>query len=247
MQPNGPAARSQLDSARQRFNARSGPRWRFARAVTNFLRHRVCDLPLTVHGFEHVPHGEPLIVAAAPHRNGMDAFLLFHALPIEPRLYFLGSREAVARRPLSRLAIDLFGGMVPVATAGQLNREALEVALAILADGASLGIFPEGADLASLPDDRLAPIKRGVAFLALRSGRRVLPVGLPNSRELWRGRSLEISIGPPLQPPTDGNSREREAALVANLVQALERLRPPARTAPPPQARQWRWLSHLVG
>src|SRR5215207_8678736 len=78
MQPNGPAARSQLDSARQRFNARSGPRWRFARAVTDFLRHRVCELPITVHGFEHVPHGEPLVVAAAPHRNGMDAFLLFH-------------------------------------------------------------------------------------------------------------------------------------------------------------------------
>ena len=247
MQLDGQAARSQPDSAHRRFNPRSGPRWRFAHAVTDFLRQRVCDLPLTVHGLEQVPRGEPLIVAAGPHRNGMDAFLLFHALPIEPRLYFLGSREAVARRPLSRLAIDLFGGMVPVATEGQLNREALEIALAILADGASLGIFPEGADLPNLPDDRLGPIKRGVAFLALRSGRRVLPVGLPNSRELWRGRSLEISIGPPLQLPTDGNSREREATLVTDLVQALERLRPPAGIAPPLQARQWRWLSHLVG
>ena len=122
----------------------------------------------------------------------MDAFLLFHALPPEPRLYFLGSREAVARRPLNRaLAIDIFGGMVPVATEGQLNREALEVALAILADGASLGIFPEGADLPNLRIDGLGTDQTWVAFLALRSGRRVLPVGLPNSRELWRGRSLE--------------------------------------------------------
>jgi 1-acyl-sn-glycerol-3-phosphate acyltransferase len=247
MRPNLPSAHPDVQPARPRFTPRSGPRWQFARAATAFLRRRVCDLPLTVHGLEHLPPGEPLIVAAGPHRNGMDAFLLLHALPSEPRLYFLGSREAVARRPLNRALIDIFGGMVPVSTEGQLNREALEVALAILADGASLGIFPEGADLPNMPDDRLAPIKRGVAFLALRSGRRVLPIGLPNSRELWRGRSLEIQVGPPLEVPTDGDSRQREATLVASLVAALEALRPPAAPAPPLESRRWRWLSHLVG
>jgi 1-acyl-sn-glycerol-3-phosphate acyltransferase len=177
----------------------------------------------------------------------MDAILLLHALPLKPRLYFLGSREAVARRPLNRLAISLFGGLVPVATAGQLNREALEVALAILNAGASLGVFPEGAELDQLPDNRLGPIKRGVAFLALHSGRRILPVGLPNTRELWRGRSLKLVIGAPLSAPTSGTPREREVSLVGDLTRSLEALQPPDGPGLPYEARQWRWLSHLVG
>ena len=229
------------------FDPRGGLRWRLTRDLSSFLRTRVFGLRLEVEGLEHVPTGESLIVAGGPHRNGMDAFLIMHALPAFPRIYFVGSHEAVANRWINRLAVFGFGGLVPVATAGQLNREALETALAILAAGASLGIFPEGWDIGGLPPDRVMPIKRGVGFLAVRSGRRVLPVGIAGTGELWRGKTLRLRIGQPLSPPPEGSNREREAALAAELEQMLNALRPPLPPEPADQRKSWRWLTHLVG
>jgi 1-acyl-sn-glycerol-3-phosphate acyltransferase len=217
------------------------------RELTACLRGPVFGLRLEVQGLEHVPPGEPLIIAGGPHRNGMDAFVLLHALPGYPRIYFLGSREAVAGRWINRVLVSRMGGLVPVATGGQLNREALATALEILAAGASLGIFPEGWDIGGLPPDRVMPLKRGVGFLALRSGRRVLPVALAATQEHWRSKTLRVRIGRPLSPPTEGTTRERETVLAAELERTLNTLQPPSPPEPADGRKPWRWLTNLVG
>lgn len=239
--------RSDSELTPSRFDPVGGLRWRITRDVSGFLRGTVCGLRMQVRGLEHVPKDEPLIIAGAPHRNGMDAFLIMQAMPPFPRIYFLGSREAVASRWINRVLVANFGGLVPVATSGQLNREALETALAILASGASLGIFPEGWEIGDLPADRVMPIKRGVGFLAVRSGRRVLPVAITGTKELWRGKTLRLQIGPPLAPPTEGATREREIALAAELERTLITLQPPPAAEPAAGRKRWRWLTHLVG
>src|SRR5215208_7011260 len=70
---------------------------------------------IEVEGLQHVPRGEPLIVAAAPHRNWIDPFLILQALPPLPRTYFLAA-DTPGNRWWKRILIDLAGGMVPVAT-----------------------------------------------------------------------------------------------------------------------------------
>lgn len=91
-----------------------------------------------------------------------------------------------------------------------LRREGLrgssptERALAALAAGTSIGIYPEGRRNAD--PWQLAPIRRGAAELALRSGAPLLPIGIrfPARERLGRlprmGRMI-LSVGEPLTAP----------------------------------------------
>ena len=131
---------------------------------------------IEVEGLEHIPPGEPVIVAAAPHRSWVDPFLILTVLPALPRTYFLAAIGTTGDRRWKRFAMSLAGGMVPVETRGSLNREGLALALTILAQGNRIGIFPEG--WGDKPDLEVMPLKRGVAFMSEHSGRRVLPIAL---------------------------------------------------------------------
>ena len=55
-----------------------------------------CGFNIEVEGLELVPRGEPLIVAAAPHRNWIDPFLILQVLPPLPRTYFLAAADTPA-------------------------------------------------------------------------------------------------------------------------------------------------------
>jgi hypothetical protein len=49
-------------------------------------------------GLEHIPPGESLIVAVAPHRNWIDPFLILQVFPALPRLYFLAASDTAGAR-----------------------------------------------------------------------------------------------------------------------------------------------------
>jgi 1-acyl-sn-glycerol-3-phosphate acyltransferase len=219
---------------------------KFTRGLLFVLGQSLFRLRLEFEGLELVPPDEPLIVAAAPHRNWIDPFLIVMALPSRPRIYFLGSGEGTFNRWWKRLIIGAVGGVVPVSTIGQLNREGLQTALAILAAGRSLGLMPEGWDQEAQPPDQIAPIKRGVAFLAERSQRRVLPVGLAGTQELWRGKTLRLRVGAPLDPPALGAPRAEEQAFAARLTGALLAALPPLPPEPADGRKRWPWLTRLL-
>jgi 1-acyl-sn-glycerol-3-phosphate acyltransferase len=205
---------------------------------------RLCRFKIEVEGLEHVPPGEPLIVAAAPHRSWIDPFLLLLALPPLPRLYFIGATGTPGDRWWKRAAIQLAGGSVPVTTTGHLNRDALELSLAILENGNRVGIFPEG--WGEKPTPEILPLKRGVAFLSEHSGRRVLPVGLSGTLELWRGATLRVRIAPPLDVLSPGADRNEEQDFVDRLRGVLVEIVPPQPPQPPSGKKPWRWLTHLI-
>jgi 1-acyl-sn-glycerol-3-phosphate acyltransferase len=197
-------------------------------------------------GLDLVPPGEPLIVAAAPHRGWIDPFLIIMALPPAPRPYFLGSAEAMFNRRWKCAILWLMGGVVPVSTVGQLNRESIETSLAILAAGNRLGIFPEGRGQFSQPPREIQPVKRGVAFLAERSRCRILPVGLAGTQELWRGKTLRLRIGPPLPALPPDASRAEQQLAIDRLVAALADAMPPSPPEPLDGKKPWNWLSKLL-
>ena len=199
---------------------------------------------LEVEGLELVPRGEPLIVAAAPHRSWIDPFLVLQILPPLPRTYFLAAADTTGNRWWKRMAIELAGGMVPVATRGQLNREGLELALAILEGGNRVGIFPEG--WGPKPDPEIMPLKRGVAFISLHSGRRVLPVALAGATDLWRGKTLRVRIAPPLDALPQGANRQEEQTYVDTLRVVLQDALPPEPPEPPDGKKPWRWLTKVL-
>lgn len=219
---------------------------RLSRRILRLLGHGLFRLRFEFRGLEHVPRGEPLIVAAAPHRNWIDPFLIVIALPPEPRVYFLGSAEGMFNTWWKRAVIAALGGVVPVSTAGHLNREGLETSLRILATDRRLGLFPEGWQQEAKPPDEIQPIRRGVAFLAERSGRRVLPIGLAGSQELWRGKMLRLQVGPPLDPPPPRADRATENAYAQRLTEALRAALPPLPPEPRDGRKPWPWLTRLL-
>jgi 1-acyl-sn-glycerol-3-phosphate acyltransferase len=223
-----------------------GARWGFSRWWLRLIVDRIFGFRVEVVGLERVPAGEPMIIAAAPHRNWIDPFLVVLALPRRPRIYYLGSREAVFNTWWKRLVLGAFGGVVPVSSIGGLNRDALNTALRILESGASLGIFPEGWGHTDDPPDQLAEIRRGVGWLANKAGRRTLPITLSGTQTLWRGKILRVQIGDPLAPPATGTPREREDALTAELVRSLHALLPPQPAIVAPADRPWPWLTRLL-
>jgi 1-acyl-sn-glycerol-3-phosphate acyltransferase len=210
----------------------------------NLLGKGLLRFKIEVQGLEHVPNGEPLIVAAAPHRNWIDPFLLLAVLPPLPRLYFLGSDDAPTNRWWKRLALEIAGGFAPVKTRGGLNRDGLETSLAILRAGNRLGIFPEG--WVPGPADEIAPLKRGVAFLSEHTGLRVLPVGIAGTSELWRGKPLRVRIGPPLGALGPNASRVEEQAYVDRLRAAIEAELPPPPPEPTDGKKPWSRLTRLI-
>jgi 1-acyl-sn-glycerol-3-phosphate acyltransferase len=203
-------------------------------------------LRLDVRGLQHVPAGEPLIVAAGPHRSWIDSFVLLMALPAEPRLWFLGSAAAMFRSWPRRATLRLAGGVVPVETYGGLNRAALATSVAILAAGNRLAVFPEGWEEMDAAPDALEPFKRGAAFLSQHSGRRALPAGLAGTQEVWRGKTLRVEFGPPLPalPPAAG--RAAEAAWTAELHAAVAAVLPPLPPEPAAGRKSWTWLNGVL-
>ena len=218
---------------------------RAAHALVGGLRRWFFRVRIDVRGLQHLPPGEPLIVAAGPHRGWLDPFVVMTTLPAEPRVFFLGSAQATSRSPFHRAVIWLFGGMVPVSTLGDSNRESLGRSVAVLAAGNRLALFPEGWDQMDAPPDELQPIKRGAAFIAQHSGCRAVPAGVAGTQTLWRGMTVRIACGPPLDPPSPGASRRDAEAWTASLAAAIRDLMPPLPPQPPEAEKRWRWMTTL--
>jgi 1-acyl-sn-glycerol-3-phosphate acyltransferase len=217
---------------------------RFTTCGVWFIGTRLFGFRIEVSGRENVPSGQPLIVAGGPHRNWVDGFLLLMALPPQPRLVFLAS-ENVSDRWWKRLLVRLAGGFQPVSTTSTLNREALDAALLVLARGDRLGIFPEGWDHLEGPLREIGPLRRGLAFVAQQSGRRVLPVALAGSKPLWRGKTLRVRIGTPLDPPPMDAGKAAQQTWSDGLHASLQELIPPEPSKIPLARRRWPWLTDL--
>lgn len=241
------AAAEPRTAARMRPTLLSRLQARLGRRLIQLIGQGLFGFRFELAGLEHVPPGEPVIVAAAPHRNWIDPFLIISALPASPRVAYLGSAEAMFNRRWKRVILGLMGGVVPVSSLGQLNREGLEVSLAILAGGNSLGLFPEGWGRFGDDPRQISELKRGVAFLSQRSGRRVLPVGLAGTQQLWRGKTLVLHVGPPLKALAPAAGRAEQVAYTEQIRAAIVAVAPPPPVEPAGNPRVWQWLTRLLG
>jgi 1-acyl-sn-glycerol-3-phosphate acyltransferase len=209
------------------------------------------------------PDGRPAggwIAAGMPHRTWVDPFVLALLLPIEPRINWLGDGRAIYRSRLRRLVFSRIGGVVPIWPSGgrQAFEHHVEAARSVIDAGAVFGLFPEVGP--AVPVDRARPLSPGIAYFALRTGARIVPLVLGGAHELFLGRTIILSVLEPvtarelggLAPdaplPEPGTREERD--LAATITHRLEALvaGPIAdahtRAEPPPGTRKhWRWLT----
>ncbi len=164
-----------------------------------------------------VPADGPLIMAAQ-HSAFLDQFLL---LATAPRPVHVLSGPAAYAPPFGaalRAAAQIpYDVDVP-------DRTALRAALGVLADGGAVGIFPEGA----LGAGDVRHVHHDVAYLAARSGARVVPVAILGARPEGGGQDalprlrarIDVVFGEPVDIRVDGDPSRR-----AVLARSGERMR----------------------
>jgi 1-acyl-sn-glycerol-3-phosphate acyltransferase len=175
------------------------PRYRLFRWTLRALG--AIFLGFEVHGEERSPDKGPLIVAAN-HRRFLDPVFVSMAVP--RRVRWMAKKELFAP-PLH--VLFYFIGAFPVDRQGG-GRAALRTAQAFLAEGRTLGIFPEGT---RRKEGDSPQAKSGAALLAARSGAPVLPVyagGIPGPLARLRGEKFHVYIGDPIT--IDNTARGRE-------------------------------------
>ena len=216
-------------------------------------------------GQEHLPRGGYLIVGAA-HRGWMDPFVVLHAIPVQPRAWFLGSGPSTFTSRWRESFIRRLGGLLPVWRGGIGVDVHVASARAVVANGGVFAQMPEGT--VSGPPGRIGPFRNGWALIALRVLAPIVPLAMAGTEELYIGKRMASRVLPAtsvadlLGPewdgviPAEGTREELElakrlsAALAARLGPVVEELHP-ATVDPPDHARRLRkrltWLFLRAG
>lgn len=145
-------------------------------------------------GQEHLPAGGYLLVGAL-HRGWMDPFLIQHALPPEPRVWFLGSGPSAFTSRWREAFLHRLGGMLPVWRGGVGIDQHVASARAVMRNGGVFVLMPEGG--ISGPPDRPAPFRFGSALICLRTDAPIVPFAIAGSEELYLGRRMATRVLPP--------------------------------------------------
>jgi len=166
-------------------------------------------------GEEKVPREGALIVASN-HARYLDPILVCMAVP--RRLQWMAKKELFVG-PLERFFALL--GAFPV-DRRKGGRAALRTALALLANGWALGIFPEGTHRTGPEADRAA--KSGVAMLAARGNAPVLPVfvgKIPTPLQRLKGKKLRATIGEPINMHNTKGLRRAHGEVSAEILREI--------------------------
>jgi 1-acyl-sn-glycerol-3-phosphate acyltransferase len=142
-------------------------------------------------GQQHLPEGGYLLVGAV-HRGWMDPFLIQHALPPEPRVWFLGSGPSAFTSRWREALLHRLGGMLPVWRGGVGIDQHVAAARAVLRNGGVFVLMPEGG--ISGPPDRPAPFRFGSALICLRTEAPIVPFAIAGSDQLYLGRRMATRV-----------------------------------------------------
>ena len=174
-------------------------------------------ITVQVEGMEHLVPGRTYVYAAN-HRSNFDIFLLLAFLP--------GPFAFIAKKSLFR--IPIFGqalhrmGCVPVDRANvQQAIRSLNRAAAVVKEGHSIAIFPEGTRTTT---PKLIPFKKGVFIMAQRSGQPVVPVSINGTRFIQPRGTIRVRPGPVkivINPPILPQKYRRKEELMAAVHESM--------------------------
>lgn len=195
---------------------------RLTALLARFILFGLFRFKIGVEGRELLPRTGGYIVVAAAHRGWMDPFVVLAALPLEPRVWFLGSGPSAFGPRWREALIHRIGGLLPVWRGGVGVEKHVTAARAVLANGAVFAQMPEGT--VSGPAGRIGPFRSGAALIALRTRAPIVPLAMAGTEELYLGRRMAARILAPTsatellgsdwdgRPVAEGSRQELELA-----------------------------------
>lgn len=240
--------------------APSAPRlYRVLLSLAASILFGLCRLRPSVTGRPGLPPGGYIAVVAL-HRSWIDPLLLVHALPTEPRVWFMGSGASAFDRPWKERLLRRIGGLLPVWRGGMDVSVHVRSASAVVEAGGVLALFAEGRIAG--PPDAPATMRSGAALLCLRTGAPIVPVAICGAEELYRGKRLSVRIlepdtaagllgsdwAGPAEPGTRAELRQARAltAAIGDRIAAAVADDYPGTVDPPDLPRRWTWLTRLL-
>ncbi|MSO58825.1 MAG: 1-acyl-sn-glycerol-3-phosphate acyltransferase [Ilumatobacteraceae bacterium] len=157
-----------------------------------------------VYGKQNIPAHGPFVLAPV-HRSNVDTPLA--STVTHRRMRFMGKDSLWKSKPIG-VVFSALGGF-PISR-GTADREALSRCIAVLKSGQPLCLFPEG-ERKSGPI--VQPLFDGAAYVALKAGVPIIPVGIGGSEgvmtkgsKMIHPRKCVIIVGEPIFMPnnTDG-------------------------------------------
>lgn len=210
------------------FLAGQGPASRVAYAITRAIVALFTRAwtRMGIEGREHVPSSGAFVLAPV-HRSNMDTPI--SACLTRRRLRFMGKDSLWKHQPAAWV-LSALGGF-PVSR-GTADREALQRCIGVLEAGEPLVLFPEGERKSG---DTVQPLFDGAAYVALKAGVPIVPVGIagseavmPKGARFIRPAKVHVIIGAPISAPAsvDGKRVPRSAVrdVTAELYDTLQRL-----------------------
>lgn len=197
------------------------------------------------------------VIFAANHHSHLDTPVMLTSIP-EPwrhRIFVGAAADYFFRNRVTSAVSALAMGAIPIERT-KVTRRSAHQASALIEDGWSMLIFPEGG---RSPDGWGQPFRGGAAYLADRCGVPVVPVHLEGTARILRKGArrptpaqVRVTFGDPLQP-AEGESTAGFAERIERAVAALAdeattdwwqaRQRAAAGATPPlvgPEAPAWR-------
>ena len=182
-----------------------------------------------VTGLRNVPQSGPVIIASN-HLSVSDS--IFMPLVVPRKVTFLAKSEYFTSpgikgfiKKITFIAL----GQVPVdRSGGRRSEAALLTGLGLLADGACIGIYPEGT---RSPDGKLYKGRTGIARMAIESGAAVVPVAMFNTAEIQptgqvvpKVQRVEMIFGEPLYYTGDTSDLKVLREITDEIMQKLQAL-----------------------
>ena len=174
-----------------------------------------------VTGRENIPTEGCLVVSN--HLSWTDTAFIMFALHRKPRLWTMANETSVFNTRFKRWLMPRLCVFPIRRNRGMLDEQAVNRVYDLLNAGERVLIFPEGA---YGKDGQLRPLKDGVGYFALNSGKPLLPVSLTGTGRLRLFGRVTVEIGAPFipDPPVFWEVRERVAATVASVRARLGRM-----------------------
>ncbi len=178
-------------------------------------------LRVQVEGWENVPDGGFLVVSN--HLSWTDTIFIICALPRKPWLYTMANESTVFNTRFKRWLLPKLAVFPIRRNRGMLDQAAVDGVYQLLEAGKRVLIFPEGA---YGKDGELRPLKDGVGYFAINSGKPLLPISLSGTDRLRPFGRVKVVIGKPFipDPPMTWEVKRRVASAVAAVRTSLSRL-----------------------
>jgi 1-acyl-sn-glycerol-3-phosphate acyltransferase len=183
---------------------------------------RIAGVRVEVEGLEKIAH-DGSYVFAANHRSYMDTPVVLAFIPVQFR--FL-AKEGLFRIPFLGQHLKRAGHIpVPREDPRAAVKTMSEAGRVIRERGVSLLVFPE----AGRTEGSLEPFKEGAAYIAIKAGAPIVPIGLIGTREILpihsmnlRGGRVRLRIGEPIS--TAGLVLHDRGRVTAELYQRVAEL-----------------------